>query len=210
MSLVKDMGNVIGRELRAYYNAKVHNSLDTWSPTININRDPRWGRNVESPGEDPLVCGSYGSAYTQGLQQYTGTEKVVQAVVTLKHYFAYSIEQYSSPTSKDPAEQGVQRYSVDVKISAHDLAATYFPAWEQTIKEGKALGVMCSCEYCTVSYRATSAAIKSDRHYVLFLCSYAAALRYCTWYGCCRQRREWSAHLRQPGHEPDTARRLGI
>ena len=47
MSLVKDMGNVIGRELRAYYNAKVHNSLDTWSPTININRDPRWGRNVE-------------------------------------------------------------------------------------------------------------------------------------------------------------------
>ena len=42
MSLVKDMGHVIGRELRAYYNAKVHNSLDTWSPTININRDPRW------------------------------------------------------------------------------------------------------------------------------------------------------------------------
>jgi beta-glucosidase-like glycosyl hydrolase len=39
MSLVKDMGNVIGKELRAYYNAKVHNSLDTWSPTININRD---------------------------------------------------------------------------------------------------------------------------------------------------------------------------
>eukprot|EP01048_Picozoa_sp_COSAG05_P017839 COSAG05_NODE_2507_length_2971_cov_66.540738_2_plen_99_part_00 len=39
MSLVKDMGNVIGRELRAYYNAKIHNSLDTWSPTININRE---------------------------------------------------------------------------------------------------------------------------------------------------------------------------
>ena len=90
MSLVKDMGNVIGRELRGYYNAKVHNSLDTWSPTININRDPRWGRNVESPGEDPLVAGSYGTAYTQGLQQYTGTEKVVQSVVTLKHCLAYS------------------------------------------------------------------------------------------------------------------------
>ena len=56
MSLVHDMGNVIGRELRAYYNAKIHNSLDTWSPTININRDPRWGRNVESPGEDPVRC----------------------------------------------------------------------------------------------------------------------------------------------------------
>ena len=31
VSLVKDMGNVIGTELRAYYNSKIHNSLDTWS-----------------------------------------------------------------------------------------------------------------------------------------------------------------------------------
>ena len=94
MSLVHEMGEVIGRELRAYVNGKVHNSLDTWSPTININRDPRCGRNVESPGEDPFVAAQYGIAYTQGLQQYTGTEKVVQAVVTLKHFFAYSIENY--------------------------------------------------------------------------------------------------------------------
>lgn len=38
MSVVKDMGAVIGRELRAYWNEQQHNSLDTWSPTININR----------------------------------------------------------------------------------------------------------------------------------------------------------------------------
>ena len=69
---------------------------------------------------------------------------MVQAVVTLKHYFAYSIESWSSPSSADPAQQDVQRYSVDVKISAYDLAHTYFPAWEQTIKQGKALGVMCT------------------------------------------------------------------
>ena len=43
-SIVADMGGVIGRELRAYFNAEVHDSLDTWSPTININRDPRGGR----------------------------------------------------------------------------------------------------------------------------------------------------------------------
>ena len=30
MSLTYDMGTVLCRELRAYYNAKVHNSLDTW------------------------------------------------------------------------------------------------------------------------------------------------------------------------------------
>ena len=87
---------------------QIHNSLDTWSPTINVNRDPRWGRNVESPGEDPFVCGSYGTAYAQGLQQYTGEEAVVQAVVTLKHWLAYSIENY----------RGVTRYNVDVEVSA--------------------------------------------------------------------------------------------
>lgn len=140
---------------------------------------PRWGRNVESPGEDPLVAGTYGTAYTQGLQQYTGKEKVVQSVVTLKHYFAcgtssrfpdlsvaflggltrliiagfgrYSIESYTQPGSSDPAQQQVQRYSVDVNVSAYDLAHTYFPAWEQTVGScpqcGRALGVMCSCEY---------------------------------------------------------------
>ena len=108
----------------------------------------RRGRNVESPGEDPLVAGSYGSAYTRGLQQYTGTEKVVQSVVTLKHYFAYSIESYSQPGSADPAQQGVSRQNVDVKISAYDLAHTFFPGWEQTVGScptcGHALGVMCS------------------------------------------------------------------
>ena len=111
---------------------------------------PRWGRNVESPGEDPLVAGSYGSAYTQGLQQFTGVEKVVQSVVTLKHYFAYSIERYSQPGSSDPAQSGVTRQNVDVKISAYDLAHTFFPALEQTVGScptcGHALGVMCSCK----------------------------------------------------------------
>lgn len=94
------------------------------------------------------VAGSYGSAYTQGLQQFTGKEKVVQSVVTLKHYFAYSIERYSQPGSTDPAQSGVTRQNVDVKISAYDLAHTFFPAWEQTVGScetcGHALGVMCS------------------------------------------------------------------
>ena len=75
-----------------------------------------------------------GTAYTQGLQQYTGSEKVVQAVVTLKHFLAYSIESY----------KGVERYNVDVKISAYDMSHTYTPAWETLVKTGKALGVMCS------------------------------------------------------------------
>jgi len=102
-----------------------------------------WGRNVESPGEDPFVAASYGIAYTQGLQQYSGDEKVVQAVVTLKHFFAYSIENY----------RGVERTKVDVTVSPYDMTHTYLSAWEQLVKKGKALGIMCS--YNAVNGKAT-------------------------------------------------------
>ena len=53
------------------------------SPTINPSRDPRWGRNVESPGESPYVCGQYGGAYAAGLQ-FGVDDSVTQVVVSLK------------------------------------------------------------------------------------------------------------------------------
>ncbi|GHJ90095.1 hypothetical protein NliqN6_6497 [Naganishia liquefaciens] len=38
------------------------------APTINLHRDPRGGRNQESPGEDPFLAGQYASAYVRGIQ----------------------------------------------------------------------------------------------------------------------------------------------
>eukprot|EP00755_Sulcionema_specki_P029901 Sspe_Gene.93162::Locus_65868_Transcript_2_2_Confidence_0.667_Length_2346::g.93162::m.93162 len=132
MTNVQKMGEIIGTELRGYFNSKNHNSLDTWSPTINLNRDPRWGRNVESPGEDPLLCGKYGSAYTEGLQAVS--EGVRMATVTLKHWVAYSVENYN----------GTTRHNFDANVSAYDLASSYLPAWEETVGKAGAKGVMCS------------------------------------------------------------------
>ena len=40
---------------------------------------------MESPGEDPLKCGRFGSAYTRGLQ-YGPDSSVYQAIVSLKHW----------------------------------------------------------------------------------------------------------------------------
>ena len=145
MSLAYDMGKILGEELRAYFNEKIHDSLDTWSPTINIHRDPRWGRNVESPGEDPLLAGLYGVAYTRGLQEGPEYPKVAKAVVTLKHWFAYSLEKYGSAT----------RYGFDAKVSAYDLGATYLVPWEIVVKQAKPLGIMCS--YNMVNGRPTCA-----------------------------------------------------
>merc|ERR1712185_335006 len=102
------MGSVIGRELRALWllgqaedkgpekdakrllngsqpSSLPHIGLDCWSPNINIVRDPRWGRNLETPSEDPLVCGSFGEEVTRGLQEGADA-RFLQAITTLKHF----------------------------------------------------------------------------------------------------------------------------
>ena len=51
-------GAQIGKEARAMMNAG--NGYSTfWAPVINLAREPRWGRNIETPGEDPLLTGEY-------------------------------------------------------------------------------------------------------------------------------------------------------
>ncbi|OWY94589.1 Glycoside hydrolase, partial [Phytophthora megakarya] len=118
---VREMAQVIGWELRGLwlegatenYKGGPHLGLDCWSPNININRDPRWGRNIETPSEDPLVNSKYGVAYTKGLQQGKGEDpRYLQAVVTLKHYIAYSFDQYD----------GVNRMQFDAIVSPYDFA----------------------------------------------------------------------------------------
>ena len=51
----------------------------TFTPNIDILRDPRWGRVGETFGEDPFMVGNMGAAMIQGFQQddFTGTEKVI-------------------------------------------------------------------------------------------------------------------------------------
>jgi beta-glucosidase-like glycosyl hydrolase len=141
------MGAVIGMELRYMYLAQVgedHASnlpaigLDCWSPNIGIVREPRWGRNLETPGEDPLVNGAFGAAVTEGLQRGTLDQRFLQAVVTLKHFDANSLEGNWGPGGK------ITRHTVNAEISAYDLHSTYLPAFKTAVVDGKAKGVMCS------------------------------------------------------------------
>ncbi|MEV6013867.1 discoidin domain-containing protein [Streptomyces sp. NPDC051976] len=90
-------------------------------PTINIVRDPRWGRSYETYGEDPYLSGQMGAANIKGIQ-----EKGVMAEV--KHAAAYNIEQ--------PAGQ--------VNIDARTLQEIYLPAFQTSIKDGGAAAVMCA------------------------------------------------------------------
>jgi len=62
--LIADMANVVGQELRAMVilRANFQNSLDCWGPVINLNRDPRWGRNGEGGTEDAYAMGQLAKA----------------------------------------------------------------------------------------------------------------------------------------------------
>jgi len=112
-----------------------HVGLDCWSPNLNIARDPRWGRILETTGEDPYLTGAFGAEYTSGLQSNVDVDPDhLQAIVTLKHFAAYSVEDYG-PES---------RHTFDAVISDYDAATTFFPAFKVAVKEGDAKGVMCS------------------------------------------------------------------
>ena len=65
-------------------------ALNYWNPTINMARDPRWGRNEESYGEDPFLTAQIGGAAVRGMQG--DDEKYLKVIATIKHYAANNCE----------------------------------------------------------------------------------------------------------------------
>jgi beta-glucosidase len=59
-----------------------------FSPMVDIARDPRWGRIIESAGEDPYLGSAMARAWVKGYQQ-DDLSKPDSAAVSVKHYAAY-------------------------------------------------------------------------------------------------------------------------
>ena len=66
--LIKKAGEVTGTEARVIYHRHPDRGLSRWAPTVDLERDPRWGRTEEGYGEDPVLTGVMSSAYIQGMQ----------------------------------------------------------------------------------------------------------------------------------------------
>ncbi|WP_414648282.1 glycoside hydrolase family 3 protein [Dyella sp.] len=134
--LLAQVGDVVSTEARAKFNAAGaghdharYQGLTIWSPNINIFRDPRWGRGQETYGEDPFLTGRLAVAFIRGIQ---GDDPLhPRAIATPKHLVAHS-----------GPESG--RHGFDVDVSAHDLEATYLPAFRAAITEGHAGSIMCA------------------------------------------------------------------
>ncbi|MFR5439609.1 MAG: glycoside hydrolase family 3 N-terminal domain-containing protein, partial [Monoglobus pectinilyticus] len=63
--LVFQVADATSTEARA---KNPNTDLSYWSPTVNMARDPRWGRNEESYGEDPYLTGQLGIQFVNGMQ----------------------------------------------------------------------------------------------------------------------------------------------
>jgi beta-glucosidase len=135
--LVHKVASVISTEVRALHTlgrqtghlGKIGTGLDTWSPNINIFRDPRWGRGQETYGEDPYLTAQLGVAFIQGIQ---GPNPDLPDVVATPKHFAV----HSGPEST--------RHVADVFVSRHDLEDTYLPAFRAAIVDAKAGSIMCA------------------------------------------------------------------
>ena len=61
--LIKKAGEVNGTEARVLWHRHPAGGLSRWAPTVDLERDPRWGRNEEGYGEDPVLTGAMAGAY---------------------------------------------------------------------------------------------------------------------------------------------------
>ncbi len=80
------LGGIAGRECRAYYNESKKGGLCVWGPTVDMERDPRWGRTEEAYGEDVCLAGEMTRAYTLGLAG--DDDDYIMTLPTLKHFCA--------------------------------------------------------------------------------------------------------------------------
>ena len=135
--LVHQVAGAISTEVRALHTqgrqtgklGRIGTGLDTWSPNINIFRDPRWGRGQETYGEDPYLAARMGVAFVTGMQ---GPNPDLPQVISTPKHFAV----HSGPEST--------RHAANVYVSPHDLEDTYLPAFRAAIVEGRAGSIMCA------------------------------------------------------------------
>jgi beta-glucosidase len=107
----------------------IYEGLTFWSPNINIFRDPRWGRGMETYGEDPYLTGSLAVQFIRGLQG--NDPRYLKVVATAKHYAVHS--------GPEPT-----RHTFNAVIHDTDLWMTYLPQFEASVREAHAFSVMCA------------------------------------------------------------------
>jgi beta-glucosidase len=128
-ALIGRAGAVQGYEARYIYQSEKYKSnvLVVWGPNADLARDPRWGRNNESYGEDAFYTGTMAVAFIKGMQG--GDPKYWQAASLMKHFLANSNETTRGSSSSNFDEQLLRDYySVPFRMGFVEGGAKSFMA----------------------------------------------------------------------------------
>lgn len=112
--------------------------LHVRGPQLNPQREPRWGRNDNSPGESAYMNGQYGAQMVLG-GQGAGADgsyplgEYRMALTEMKHFTAYSVENDRNTLPNT------------YNISLRDLAEYYFVPLKACIDEADVAAFMCTC-----------------------------------------------------------------
>lgn len=136
--LIESVFNAVSDEARAKntlgrQQGKVgkYSCLSFWTPTINVFRDPRWGRGQESYGEDPFMNAQMGLRVVRGLQG-DGSHKYYKLFACAKHFAVHS-----------GPEKLRHTFNIE-NLPARDLWETYLPAFKALVQQGNVQEVMCA------------------------------------------------------------------
>jgi len=131
-----DIATAVSDEARAKHHAfaaegkrGIYQGLTFWTPNINIFRDPRWGRGIETYGEDPFLAGELAVNYIKGLQG--DDPKYLKLVATSKHFAVHS--------GPEP-----DRHRFNAEPTDRDFIETYLPHFKKTVQEGAVYSIMCA------------------------------------------------------------------
>jgi beta-glucosidase len=137
----RNLANAYGRVIGAEQATK-GSSVDL-GPTVNIDRDPRWGREFESLSEDPHLAGAIAAAEIRGIQSQ-GT------IAQVKHFDAYNQE-----TNRNTAMD-------QVIVSRRALHEIYMPAFRTAIDTGKVGSMMCAYSIVNGHYSCQNPYLLTD------------------------------------------------
>jgi beta-glucosidase len=147
-----EVARVLSDEARAIYNLKrldpkapgQRKGLIYRAPVINIQRNPYWGRNLESWSEDPFLTGRMAVAYVRGLQG--DDPRHLKLAATLKHYAVNNVE--------------FDRMSLNAVAPERILREYWLPHFHDVVVEGNAQSLMAS-------YNAINGTPNNINHWLL-------------------------------------------
>jgi beta-glucosidase len=151
-NLVHAAAAALSDEARAIYNGwhldpnapGQHKGLIYRAPVINLGRNPFWGRNHESWGEDPCLTGRLAVNYVEGLQG--DDPHYLKIAATLKHFAVNNVE--------------TDRQKLNAAVPERMLYEYWLPHWREAVVEGRACSLMAS-------YNALNGVHNNMNHWLL-------------------------------------------